>query len=118
MKEIARRLYEALEASGLSYGDLSNQTGIAKSSLQRYFTGETAKIPINRLEVIARALGTTTEAIMGWDTPAEKPNGDLMALREQLRRQPGLRVLFDASKGATEQIFLSYFSIGFGCCVI
>lgn len=33
-------------------------------------------------------------------------NGDLSALREQLRRQPGMRILFDAGKNATEQDLL------------
>lgn len=42
------------------------------------------------------------------DEPEEpqRTNGDLMALRECLRRQPGMRVLFDASNGATEQDLL------------
>lgn len=43
-----------------------------------------------------------------WEEQNKKasPNGDLTALREQLRRQPGMRILFDASKGATEQDLL------------
>ena len=42
-------------------------TGIPKSALQRYATGETEKIPINRLQIIAKALNVSAEYLMGWD---------------------------------------------------
>ena len=34
---------------------------------------------------------------------APATNGDLSSLREQLRRQPGMRILFDAGKNSTEE---------------
>ena len=35
--------------------------------MQRYATGETEKIPIPRVESIAKALNSTAEYILGWD---------------------------------------------------
>ncbi|MEL7609528.1 MAG: S24 family peptidase [Bacillota bacterium] len=51
----------------LSYNDLSRITCIPKSALQRYATGETKKVPMNRVEAIAKALKTTSAYLLGWD---------------------------------------------------
>jgi len=72
MNDISSRLLEAVRKSGYSYGELSKLTGIPKSALQRYATGETEKIPIDRLQVLAPVLKTTAEAILGWEAK-EKP---------------------------------------------
>lgn len=74
MSEISKRILNAITNKEVSYGELSERTGIPKSALQRYATGQTEKIPIDRLEKIADALGVATSALMGWDTqPEEKP---------------------------------------------
>lgn len=67
MSEISKRLLQLIEDNDISYGELSKKTNIPKSALQRYATGETEKIPITRIEVIAKALNTTAQFIMGWD---------------------------------------------------
>lgn len=72
MSDISNRILEIILAKDISYGELSAKTGIPKSALQRYATGQTEKIPIDRLEKIASAIGTTTAYLMGWeDQPAE-----------------------------------------------
>ena len=42
-------------------------TGISKSALQRYASGQTQKIPIDVIEKIAAATGVTARYLMGWD---------------------------------------------------
>lgn len=69
MSDISNRILEIILNKDISYGELSKQTGIPKSALQRYATGETEKIPIDRLEKIAIAIGTTTSHLMGWSDP-------------------------------------------------
>lgn len=66
--DIAKKLRQLMEDEKITYIELADKTKISKSALQRYATGETTKIPINRLEIIAEALGTTTEYLLGWDT--------------------------------------------------
>lgn len=66
MSEISDRLLELINTNNISYGELSKETGIPKSALQRYATGETEKIPISRIEILAKALHTTASYIMGW----------------------------------------------------
>ena len=57
----------------LSYQDLSNATGISKSTLQRYETGFIKKVPINQMEILAKALHTTPGYLMGWEESAPAP---------------------------------------------
>ena len=111
MDEIAKRILAEYTKSGYSYPELERLTGIPKSTLQRYFTGETEKMPLSSIEKIARAFEVDPAYLMGWknkdgDDLEPENQGDLLPLREQLRRQPGMRILFNASKGATEQDLL------------
>lgn len=66
MSDYSKRIKQAIDDSKLSYGDLSKITGIPKSALQRYATGETEKIPLDRLELIAEATKVNTAYLLGW----------------------------------------------------
>ena len=79
MSEISKRLLQLIEDNDISYGELSKKTNIPKSALQRYATGETEKIPITRIEVIAKALNTTAQFRMGWDEN-ESYNNDIFSI--------------------------------------
>ena len=57
-------LLTLMKANKLSYQDLAEITHVHKSTLQRYFTGSTKKIPIERLWPIAFALNTTPQYLM------------------------------------------------------
>ena len=67
MSDISKRILDILASKEISYGELSDKTGISKSALQRYATGQTEKIPIDRLEKIASAIGVTASYLMGWE---------------------------------------------------
>ena len=67
MSDISERLLSVILEKDYSYGELSKITGIPKSAIQRYATGETGKIPIDRLEALAAALGVSSEYLMGWE---------------------------------------------------
>lgn len=77
MSEQSKRILNAIEESGLSYGELSRVTDIPKSALQRYATGETEKVPLDRIEKIALATGKTAEHLLGWEK--EKKIADSMS---------------------------------------
>lgn len=101
MNEIANRLSAAIAASKLSYGELSRMTGVPKSAIQRYATGATEKIPIERLRALASALGLPLAALTPWEeAPAardELPEITMIARAGQKmspeRRQDMLRLL-------------------------
>lgn len=67
MDERSIRISEAIEKSGYSYTELAKLTGISKSSLQRYATGETKKIPIDCIEKIAEVTHTDSRYLMCWE---------------------------------------------------
>ena len=63
----ADRLKKLFESRGLSYAQLEEVTGIPKSVLQRYASGETKKIPIDAIEAIASKLNASPAYLTGWD---------------------------------------------------
>lgn len=67
MSDISNRILKLITDSGISYGELSKLTNIPKSALQRYATGETEKIPMNRIKIIAEALNVKSQYLMGWN---------------------------------------------------
>lgn len=75
MSDRSYKIMRLIEDNKISYGSLSKATGISKSALQRYATGKTEKIPIDRLELIAKALNSTPAYLMGWEEiPGENPD--------------------------------------------
>lgn len=72
LQGIVNRLKESIDKSGLSYAELERITKIAKSSIQRYASGSTKKIPINAIQAIASAVGVSAAYIMGWESNVEK----------------------------------------------
>ncbi len=71
-KQIVERLAQAISDAGLSFVELEKRTGIPKSSIQRYATGKTIKIPMNCITLIASATGVSPKWIMGWETKKEE----------------------------------------------
>lgn len=77
MSDLSNRILRLIEDKGLSYGELAEMTNIPKSALQRYATGETEKIPLPRIEIIANALGVSSAYLIGWDSAGEQePNNE------------------------------------------
>jgi len=64
----SEKLKKAIDESGIPYEKLGELTGIPKSSIQRYATGKTKKIPIDALEKLAPHLNVTATYIAGWGT--------------------------------------------------
>lgn len=77
MSDIANRILQLINKKELTYSSLSKSTGIPKSALQRYATGETPKIPLDRLEAIAGALGVSAAYLMGWEEMQK--NNDILS---------------------------------------
>lgn len=71
IQAITQRLREVIEQSHKSYADLEKLTGIPKSTIQRYATGQFKRIPIDNIQLIAKALNASDRYIMGWETPSE-----------------------------------------------
>lgn len=86
---------------GLSYQELSDLTGINKSTLQRYETGFIKKVPINQVQIIAKALNVTPGYLMGWENETRRSyylNPEAAKMAQEIYDNPQYKVLFDATK--------------------
>lgn len=68
------RIKTLIDKSELSYVELEKVTGIKKSSLQRYASGVTTKIPLDVIEKLSRAFNVSQEYLMGWDEKNDSPS--------------------------------------------
>lgn len=73
---ISERLKEAIKNSKCSYYELEKKTGIPKSAIQRYATGNTDKLPADRIEKIAKATGCPLSYILGTEETVEFHNAE------------------------------------------
>lgn len=105
----SERIKALIEESGLSYQELEKTTGIKKSSLQRYASGVTTKIPLDVIEKLSKAFNVSQEYLMGWDkkenspsepelTEGEKAMLELFRLIPEDRQQAALDLLKAALK--------------------
>ncbi len=68
----SERIKSLIDQSKKSYQELEKITGIKKSSLQRYASGITTKIPLDVIEKLSVTFGVSQEYLMGWsDEPTE-----------------------------------------------
>ena len=63
----SERIKSLIERTGRSYTELEKLTGIKKSSLHRYASGITTKIPLDVIGKLSSVFGVSQEYLMGWD---------------------------------------------------
>ena len=74
MSTRSERIKSLIEQSEMSYQELEKLTGIKKSSLQRYASGVTTKIPLDVIEKLSVAFNVSQEYLMGWDEKENSPS--------------------------------------------
>lgn len=74
MSTRSERIKALVDNSGMSYHELEKLTGIKKSSLQRYASGATSKIPLDVIEKLSIAFHVSQEYLMGWDEKNDSPS--------------------------------------------
>lgn len=92
MNKRAERIKKLIEKSGRTYQELEKITGVAKSSLQRYASGVTTKIPLDVIEKLEKAFGVPRGYIMGWQSehePKQEPE-ELADVAAQVLLDPDL----------------------------
>lgn len=73
----SEKLAKAMRDRNISIRELSERTGIPKSAIQRYTSGETERIPIDRMKMMADALGIDPAYVMGWLDVSDVLHGSL-----------------------------------------
>lgn len=111
MKEFttSERLKQIMHERGLTQNDILKlcdpyakeyHVKFGKSILSQYISG-TIEPGQWKLTILAKGLGVSETWLMGYASDDEENSTD--ELRERLRTQPGMRVLFDATKNATPE---------------
>ena len=80
----ADRIKSLIEESGKSYQELEKLTGVKKSSLQRYASGITTKIPLDVIEKLSIAFNVSQEYLMGWEVKENSPSELQLTEGEQM----------------------------------
>ena len=70
----SERIKALVEGSDMSYQEIEKLTGIKKSSLQRYASGVTTKIPMDVFEKLSVAFNVSQEYLLGWDDKESNPS--------------------------------------------
>jgi transcriptional regulator with XRE-family HTH domain len=63
----------AREKAGLTQEELGKRCGTTKQTIYKYEIGKVTNIPLDRLEMIAEAVGVSSSTLLGWDNGKDKP---------------------------------------------
>lgn len=101
---IADNIKKARKNKGYTQEQLAEILEVGQNTLARY-ENETRTPTSEMLSKLALALNVTTDCLLGIEQEIEidEETKQIMALREQYRRSPNTRVLFDLAKNATEK---------------
>lgn len=80
----SERIKALIEKSKKSYQELERLTGIKKSSLQRYASGVTTKIPLDVIEKLSKTFNVSQEYLMGWEEKNNSPEEPKLTERERM----------------------------------
>lgn len=100
MKELKIRLRRAMDLKGITQVELSEKTGIPKSSINQYLSGY-AKPKDERVSLLAQALGVTESWLIGYgDSESDHyyTSTEVRELANRIYQDDNLRILFDAAK--------------------
>lgn len=98
----SERIKALIDNSDLSYQELEKLTGIKKSSLQRYASGATTKIPLDVIEKLSIAFHVSQEYLMGWEEKKESPSEPILTEGEELMLELFRKIPEDRQAAALE----------------
>lgn len=99
--DVGRRIQDRRKALGLNQDQLAEMASLNRVTVAKYESGK-VEPGAQALSRIADALETTTDALLGRDPDVQpEPGDEIWELREQLRRSPEFRLLYDAAQKAT-----------------
>ena len=102
MSTRADRIKALIDESGKSYQELEKLTGVKKSSLQRYASGATTKIPLDVIEKLSVAFNVSQEYIMGWEEKENYPREPQLTEVERLALELFRRIPEDKQSEALD----------------
>lgn len=95
MNSVKERIRALAEQRGSSLSGVEKELGIGNGTIGRW---DASAPTTDKLEAVADFFDVSVDYLLGRDEPE---SNDVMLVRERLRNQPGMRMLFDAAEGAT-----------------
>lgn len=114
---IGIRLKRKREDKGYSYQELANLTGISKSSLQRYETGNTKKIPMSAITKLEDALSIPRGYLLGW-VEEESVKREIDKKTISIRTEPSSDIEFVFNDSKREIFIDKKLSLSGDFCII
>lgn len=106
---IAQRIKQRRAELNLSLQDIADMTDMSKSTLQRYEAGSIRNIPLQKLGILAQALQTSADWLLGWVKEPDEISSIDMDFRKFIKAI-GFHV--HTWPGNTSRIYLSNDHIG------
>lgn len=98
MPLIGDKIRQLREQLGMTQEALGAKCGTTKQTIFKYETGIVTNIPMDKLEVIAKALDVSPAFLMGWNDSSAPDE------TTQMMRDPDMKELFSiASKASPEE---------------
>ena len=86
----SERIKSEMQKHSFTLLEIERKTGIKKSSMQRYMSGETGKIPLDVIKKLAEAFGVSAAYLMGWEESDQNKNSPA-----EVQLSEGQRLLLD-----------------------
>lgn len=97
MPTIKDRIKALADARGTALSRLDAELGFGNGTIGKW---DKSAPQSDKLQAVADYFDVSVDYLLGRE---DEETDEVMALREQLRRQPGMRILFDASRNATKE---------------
>ena len=96
---------------GMTMKEVADKVGVSEGTISRWESGEIANMKRGAISSLAKVLQLSPNSIMGWeDEPQEEGDresyyydDDVAAIANEMKENPGMRVLFDASRGLKKE---------------
>ncbi len=96
------RIRSEMLRNSLTLIEVEQRTGIKKSSMQRYVSGQTGKIPMAAIEKLADLFGVSGAYLMGWDEKESSPSEPQLTEGEKLMLELFRKIPTDKQPEALE----------------
>ncbi|MEN6594713.1 MAG: helix-turn-helix transcriptional regulator [Clostridiaceae bacterium] len=101
MDTIKEKIKTLAEARGIGLSAIDVALGFGNGTIGKWDKNSPSA---ERLQLVADYLDVSVDYLLGREP---EDMDDVMMIREQLRRRPEMKMLFDASKGATAEQILA-----------
>ena len=114
--DMANRIFTLRKAKGMTLEEVGNIVGVGKSTVRKWETGMIANMRRDKIDLLAKALGTSPAYLMGWKE--EKTSEDILSIPGAfIPKTKKLPILGNVACGEpvfAEENFDGYIDIGEG----